>query len=302
MCYNTTMDNTKIRLPIFIMSIGAAIIFVIIIAIFYTNTSYYKKNSITGSSVTPNTESTPVVTATNTTESVPDIVKPIVKMYTYIEITDGCGVHFGGACLNVRSGPDTTYPSVAKLRTGQVLKVGEMVRTGEKKWYKIAFDEWIRYPERLGGDWYVSGDYVKVLRDPGIQIYNASTTPTNKKIIVDLSDQMLYAYDGEKFFMKEKMSSGIDGTPTPKGSFKIFKKTPSRYMQGPLPGISEDVYDLPGVPWTMYFTNEGAAIHGAFWHDNFGNLHSHGCINLPPEKAEVLYNWTDMGTRVSVRD
>jgi hypothetical protein len=294
------MDNTKIRLPIFIMSIGAATIFVLTIAIFYKNTSLYKKQH------TPNTPLPVAVdvplpqtpTAPITTSTAPEVK----KMYTYIEVTDGCGVHFGGVCLNVRSGPAKSYPSVAKLRTGQVLKVGQVIPTETGTWYKITFDEWIRYPERLGGDWYVSADYVKVLQDPGIQIYNASTTPTQKRITIDLSDQILYAYDGDTLFMKEKMSSGIDGTPTPKGNFKIFKKTPSRYMQGPLPGISEDAYDLPGVPWTMYFTNEGAAIHGAYWHNDFGSFHSHGCINLPPDKAEELYNWADLGTKVTVRE
>ena len=73
-------------------------------------------------------------------------------------------------------------------------------------------------------------------------------------------------------------------------------------MQGPIPGVSDDVYDLPGVPWTMYFTYDGAAIHGAYWHNDFGAQHSHGCVNLPPDKAEQLYDWTPLGTPVLVRD
>jgi lipoprotein-anchoring transpeptidase ErfK/SrfK len=73
-------------------------------------------------------------------------------------------------------------------------------------------------------------------------------------------------------------------------------------MQGPLPNISDDYYDLPGVPWTMYFTEGGAAIHGAYWHDKFGTQHSHGCVNLEPDTAQVIYNWADLGTKVTVRD
>jgi len=52
----------------------------------------------------------------------------------------------------------------------------------------------------------------------------------------------------------------------------------------------------------MYFTEAGGAIHGAYWHDKFGKQWSHGCVNLPPEKAEVLYHWAELGTAVTVRD
>ncbi|MCR4306356.1 MAG: L,D-transpeptidase, partial [Candidatus Yonathbacteria bacterium] len=90
--------------------------------------------------------------------------------------------------------------------------------------------------------------------------------------------------------------------PTPRGTFTIFKKTPSRYMQGPIPDIADQYYDLPGVPWNLYFTHEGAVIHGAYWHDSFGSAYSHGCVNLPPEQARKLYNWADLGTGVIVKD
>jgi lipoprotein-anchoring transpeptidase ErfK/SrfK len=73
-------------------------------------------------------------------------------------------------------------------------------------------------------------------------------------------------------------------------------------MQGPLPGISEQYYDLPGVPWNLYFTQEGGAIHGAYWHDKFGEEWSHGCVNLPLDSARTLYQWADIGTSVYVHD
>ena len=82
----------------------------------------------------------------------------------------------------------------------------------------------------------------------------------------------------------------------------VYKKTPSRYMQGPLPPISDQFYDLPGVPWNLYFTNEGGAIHGAYWHESFGEQRSHGCVNLPLDKAKELYLWAPLGTEVFVHD
>ena len=80
----------------------------------------------------------------------------------------------------------------------------------------------------------------------------------------------------------------------------VYRKTPSRYMQGPLPNISSKYYDLPGVPWNLYFTREGAVIHGTYWHEKFGQPWSNGCVNVPYREAEALYHWAPLGTTVTV--
>lgn len=232
------------------------------------------------------------------------IVLSITKvLFEYIEVVDGCGPHFKGTCVNVRSGPGGDYPIVTRLRSGVVLKVGGKVERDGRTWYQIAFSEPIRYPERVSGDWYVAADYVNALLDEGDRdfLHDANGTST-KRIIVERVKQKLSAYDGEELFMETKISTGLELTPTPRGTFIVYKKTPSRYMQGPIPGIADQYYDLPGVPWNLYFTNEGAVIHGAYWHDNFGHPSSHGCVNLPPEEAKKLYLWADVGTQVTVRD
>lgn len=232
------------------------------------------------------------------------VVLPVAKvLFEYIEVTDGCGPHFAGTCLNVRSGPGEDYPVVTRLRTGVVLKVGGKVERDGRVWYKIAFNEWIRYPERVAGDWYVSADYVNALMNEGDRDRSDGQNGTStKRIIVERWTQKLYAYEGEELFMEANISTGVELTPTPRGTFTIFKKTPSRYMQGPIPGIAEEYYDLPGVPWNLYFTHEGAVIHGAYWHNNFGHRSSHGCVNLPPDLAKKLYLWADVGMQVIVRD
>lgn len=235
-----------------------------------------------------------------------DEVLPIEPvLFEYVEITDGCGPHFEGECLRVRSGPGTEYPVVLGLRNGMVLKVGGKVEHDGMTWYKIVFDEWLRYPERVAGDWYVAANYVSVLLDEGDKVLTASSTiaSTTKRILVDRSEQKVYAYEGDTLFMEESISTGLELTPTPRGSFTIYKKTPSRYMQGPLPYLTvQDHYDLPGVPWNLYFTEQGAVFHGAYWHANFGSPFSHGCVNLSPENARKLYMWADLGTPVVVRD
>lgn len=224
-------------------------------------------------------------------------------LFKYIEVVDGCGPNFEGTCVRMRSGPGVEYGVVSRLRTGMVLRVADTLTENGQEWYKIKFDDAVRYPERVKGEWFVSAEFVQLFLNEGdqelIEEQNASST---KKIVVDRSDQILYAYDNDTLFMQEAISTGLELTPTPRGTFSVYKKTPSRYMQGPLPGISDQYYDLPGVPWNLYFTFQGGAIHGAYWHNKFGEPWSHGCVNLPPAHAKKLYQWADVGTVVIVRD
>lgn len=221
----------------------------------------------------------------------------------YIEIMDSCNWAYSGTCVNLRSGPGTNYPVVMQLRNNIVLKVASTTVVNGRTWYKIGFDGEVHYPERVKSDWYVAADYARLFYDAGLL---ATTTgekaPSTKKIIVDRTEEMLYAYDGDTLFMKQAISVGLELTPTPRGTFSIYRKMPDSYMQGPIPGVSDQYYDLPGVPWDLYFTEGGGAIHGAYWHNNFGQPWSHGCVNLPPAAAEILYEWADLGTPVIVRD
>ncbi|MES2931138.1 MAG: L,D-transpeptidase family protein [Patescibacteria group bacterium] len=230
--------------------------------------------------------------------------EPKIELPTYIEVLDGCGADFSGSCVNIRMEATTSAPAIGKLRTGTVLPIAKETETDAsgRVWYKVEFSEWIRYKDRVAKDWYVASDQVRAFYDPGTTLLLPGDETTTKRIVVDRSEQMLYAYDGEELALKTTISTGHDLTPTPRGSFRVFKKTPSRYMQGPLPDVSEDYYDLPGVPWNMYFTKEGGAIHGAYWHTKFGQQWSHGCVNVPLAMARELYEWAPLGTAITVQD
>jgi len=230
------------------------------------------------------------------------VILPVEKvLFEYVEVKESCGVHYEGECVVVRSGPSTDAEVVTRLRNHVILKVGGKVEYENRIWYKIVFDEHVRYPERVVSDWYIASEYVDVLLDEGNKtLWEDGSTSTNKFILVNRSEQKLYAYNGEELFMEIAISTGLELSPTPAGTFTIFKKTPSRYMQGPLPGFT-DVYDLPGVPWNLYFTHDGAVIHGAYWHDSFGSRYSHGCVNLSPDDARTLYSWAELGTQVIVK-
>ena len=117
-----------------------------------------------------------------------------------------------------------------------------------------------------------------------------------KRIDVNLSTQTLIAYQGNTRVFTTRISSGVAKHPTPTGTFAIYAKLRSQEMKG---GVGREHYDLPGVPYVMYFYG-GNAIHGTYWHHNFGHPMSHGCVNATIAAAAWLYNWAPYGTRVTV--
>jgi len=230
------------------------------------------------------------------------VTRPPFSMY--VEITGGCGPAIDSTCVLIHTAPSADASFVHQVREGVVLKVSDALTNEEGTWYKVTFDEWLRYPERVSTDWYIQdSDMTRVFITEGIvELSKDQNVETKKTIIVDRSDQLLYAYDGDILFMKLSISTGIFATPTPRGTFTVYKKTPSRYMQGPLPGIITKYYDLPGVPWNLYFTQQGGVVHGAYWHNQFGTPWSSGCVNMPRGQAEELYHWADIGMTILVRD
>jgi len=113
-------------------------------------------------------------------------------------------------------------------------------------------------------------------------------------IDVDLSDQMVYAYEGEIIVNEFLVSTGTWQHPTVTGQFHIYVKYLYTDMAGP-------GYYLPDVPYTMYFY-DGYGLHGTYWHSNFGTPMSHGCINLSIPDSKWLYYFADVGTLVNVHD
>ena len=111
---------------------------------------------------------------------------------------------------------------------------------------------------------------------------------------VDLSDQRMYAYEGDTLVRTFVVSTGTWQTPTVTGKFKVWIKLKSASMSGP-------GYYLPDVPHIMYFY-QGYGIHGTYWHNNFGVPMSRGCVNLSIADAEWAYNFAVVGTVVNVHD
>ena len=122
---------------------------------------------------------------------------------------------------------------------------------------------------------------------------------SGKWIAVNLSAQTLVAYEGDWPVFSGRISSGLPRTPTPVGTFSVFTKLVADDMAGGSYATG-DAYFLPKVPYVMYFAAGGYAIHGTYWHNNFGNPMSHGCVNLQTDNARWLFDWAPLGTTVVV--
>ena len=125
--------------------------------------------------------------------------------------------------------------------------------------------------------------------------YAAPAPPSGagREIVVDLSDSRVYAYENGVLVHTVLGSTGLPATPTVQGDFRIQRKYSAQTMSGP-------GYYLPDVPYVLYFY-AGYALHGTYWHSNWGQPMSHGCVNLPTPEAEWFYGWADVGTPVRVQ-
>lgn len=107
-------------------------------------------------------------------------------------------------------------------------------------------------------------------------------------IRVDLSEQLVVAYEGETPIRAFVVSSGLPGTPTVTGEFHIRAKVRSQTMSG---GGGQMYYNLPNVEWVQYFF-EDYSFHGTYWHNDFGEPRSHGCVNMTNADAKWLFDWS----------
>lgn len=117
-----------------------------------------------------------------------------------------------------------------------------------------------------------------------------------KRLEVSLADQRLDAYENDSLVFSTLISSGGGGFATPKGEHAVVYKQISRHMYSDpeQEAFSDpDFFDLPGVPFNVFFTTMGHAIHGTYWHGDYGRPRSHGCLNVTPEAARWIWRWTE---------
>lgn len=162
-----------------------------------------------------------------------------------------------------------------------------------EQWYRI-------YDDLTGFPYYVNPLHVRPIPLQELAPITPDIPLEKKRIEVNLTTQTLTAYEYDKQIFKTTICSGIPNGPrgangiptrTPTGEFRISDKMPAKHMGDGNLFADADDYELPGVPWTSFFTPEGHAFHGTYWHENFGVPMSHGCINMRTEEAKWLFLW-----------
>ena len=188
------------------------------------------------------------------------------------------------AWINTATRPSSTpqeppNPEAPLYHRYQIVTIyAQEFRDPNELWYLIGDDQWVE-----------QGVVSKVTVDPP----PAGVGAGERWIEVDLFEQTLAAYEGERMVYATLISSGRPGpTWTDSGLFRIWLKLRAGKMSNPdcQDGDSR-WYHLEDVPWTMYF-NGATALHTSYWHDAFGFTRSHGCVNLAPRDSEWLFNWT----------
>lgn len=193
---------------------------------------------------------------------------------------------------NVRIGPGTSHQVVKTWGAGRrVLVYAEVTGEayeGSTKWYQVAAP-----PEQtlfLHSSFVTKEAEIARVDKPAY---------AGRWIDVDLANQVMTAYYGAQPLLVAQTASGTNKNPTDKGTFPTFWRLASQRMQGDNL-FAADYYNLDAVPYISYFHPSGEAIHGAYWHDNFGTQLSHGCVNVSLPTAQWVLTWAPLGTQVVV--
>lgn len=194
------------------------------------------------------------------------------------------------------AGPSLQSQLIYRFYGGTVYHVLEAFEDEQGTgWYKVYDDYPPKHPPTH--QWVLARDMRRI---PRAEMAPIHPFVGDKRIEVDLSKQMLTCYEGDQVALTSQVASGIQDASgemaTPRGETEVLLKQASRHMSnhpyadGPKP-VGE-LFDLPGVPWNTFFDMNGTAIHGTYWHNDFGVQRSHGCVNVPCEVARWVYRWT----------
>lgn len=196
---------------------------------------------------------------------------------------------------------DFSYPASSRV----VIKGSpEIVMVQGRDGFDLNFSKTISAISKVLFDSSLSNKKVNIIgkKIPKDTVYLSSSGVPNVSghaIVIKLGQQILYCYNNGKLLNAFYCSTGIPMFPTPSGVFSIYAKTKVVRMRGDYGPGSPYNYDLPNVPNNCWFSGN-YAIHGCYWHSNFGTVQSHGCVNLSLPNAEWVYNWARIGDPVYI--
>lgn len=167
----------------------------------------------------------------------------------------------------------------------------------QRLWIDVGGEPWYElFDDRAKTTYFAPAAALRLIAPE--ELLPLSPNVRDKRIQIDTTQETITAFEQSRPVFTTRISSGGNFGPgkdfrTPLGDFQVYRKRPSRHMAAG-DGVADDAYDLPGVPWVSYF-NGGMAIHGTYWHNDFGYPWSHGCINLLSQDAKWFYRWTTPG-------
>jgi hypothetical protein len=154
-------------------------------------------------------------------------------------------------------------------------------------YYHILEDKWDL-------EYFVPAKHMRIVPHHELSLISPHVPSYAKRIEVRTDKQMVIAFEWNEPVYMVKAATGAHFSTgryiTPPGRHITNYKRPSRHMAAG--NLAYNGYDLPGVPWISYITEDGIAFHGTYWHNDFGKARSHGCINLPSKAAKWFYRWT----------
>ena len=190
---------------------------------------------------------------------------------------------------DARVDPDPKAQISYRVYYSAIFLVNKAVKSPDGEW-------WYRVQDDAQSTLWIGASSLRMIHPD--EIAPLSPNSDEKRIQVDIERQSLSAFERSVEVFRATISSGrafvkngqwVQAQSTPMTNSPIWSKRITRHMQG---GTMRAGWDLPGVCWVSYFASNGAAIHGTYWHNNFGRPQSAGCINCTPEAARWIFRWT----------
>ncbi len=210
---------------------------------------------------------------------------------------------------NVRTGATTSASIIRVDAPGASVTVyatvsGQAVEGGNSTWDRISSPS--------SSPLYIYGGLVTAATNPSMG--NAAPSAQGKVIVVNLSQQWLYAYDKGQQVFNTAVMTGRPGLETPTGTFHVFEKLSPTTFYSPFPYGSVNWYPPTHINYALEFLGGGFFLHDSWWHTVYGpgtngwhydptygwQYGSHGCVAMPLSAAAWLYNWTPIGATVQI--
>jgi len=182
--------------------------------------------------------------------------------------------------------PDPADPEAAKGRIyyGGVVRVEQLVTgTDGRSYYRI---------KEMYQHLYAQATHLRLIPNSELEPLSPDVPKEEKELRINLTEQTMTAYEYGQPVWASYVSTGVSHRPTPEGVHYVWDKRISERMVASTASDDPDFYNLPGVPFVCYFAPNWVAIHGTYWHNDYGRPRSSGCVNLPPAAARWIWRWT----------